>query len=439
MKASSRPARKAGIEVSPTPIMVDGSVSIRCFGLVPAQPATLRARLRDDSGLLWSSWAAFEVGAKGELALDQLPPADGTYAGVDPEGLLWSMQPESWDAAQEHGLKTGILPTSVEFEVEQSGEAVATCSTELRWLAAGVKEEELSAGGLVGVSFTPSGQGPFPPVLVVGGSDGGLRLETAALLASHGIFALALAYFRYPGLPEELVEIPLEYFGRALDWLRADPRSDPTRGLGVVGRSRGGELALVLGATFEQVDAVVAFVPSGIVHSGILGGAESWQAAVPAWTKGGVPLPFLGHEDPSGPASALPAPIALTPIYCRDLSNWAAVERAAIPLERSRARILMLSGAADAMWPSPLLSELALSRLARHGFPHPVRHIAFPDAGHRFVFPTLPGSVTSGRHPADHQVYEYGGTPKGNARACRLAHREMLDWLAGRLEASPIS
>jgi dienelactone hydrolase len=417
--------------------MVDGAVSIRCFGLVPGQPATLRARLRDDDGLLWSSWATFEVGAEGELALDQVAPTDGTYSGVDPEGLLWSMQPESWDAAQEHGLKKGILPTLVAFEEEQAGEVAASCSTELCWLAAGVKEEGLSVGGIVGVSFTPPGQGPFPAVLVLGGSDGGLRRETAALLGSHGFFALALAYFRYQGLPDDLVEIPIEYFERALNWLQADPRSDSTRGLGVVGRSRGGELALVLGATFEQIDAVVAFVPSGVVHSGIVGGAESWQAAVPAWTRDGVPLPFLGHEDPSGLASSLPAPIALTPLYCRDLSNWAAVERAAIPLERSRARILMLSGAADAMWPSPLLSELALARLAQHSYPHPVRHIAFPDAGHRFLFPTLPGSVTSGRHPADHQIYEYGGTPEGNSRAGRLGNREMLGWLAGRPEPSP--
>jgi dienelactone hydrolase len=419
--------------------MVDGSVSIRAVGLYPGVAATVRASLRDDAGLRWDSWATFEVGASGELALEQLAPSAGTYSGVDPEGLLWSMVPESWDAAQEHGFKTGIAGTPLDFQLEQAGKVVGGCSTNLSWLAPGVVEDEVRTDGLVGMSFTPSGPGPFPAVLVFGGSDGGLRLETAALLASHGFFSLALAYFRFPGLPEELVEIPLEYFGRALDWLREDSRSDPSRGLGVVGRSRGGELALVLGSVFEQVEAVVAYVPSGIVHSGILGGPESWQAAVPAWTRGGHALPFLGHEDPAGPASGLAAPIALTPLYCRDLADWAAVERAAIPVERSKARILMLSGGADAMWPSALLSELAVARLAKHRYPLSYRHQAFPDAGHRFVFPTLPATVTGGRHPADHQVYEYGGTPQGNARAGRAAHRDMLDWLAARGEQGSIA
>jgi dienelactone hydrolase len=410
--------------------MVDGPVSIKAVGLLPREVATVRASLRDDAGLLWSSWASFEVGASGELTLERVAPLAGTYSGVDPEGLLWSMVPESRDAAQEHGFKTGIAGTPLDIQVEQVGEVVGGYSAELSWLAPGVTQEEVRSHGLVGMSFTPSGPGPFPGVLVFGGSDGGLRLDTAALLASHGFFALALAYFRYPGLPEELVEIPLEYFGRALDWLRGDSRADPSRGLGVVGRSRGGELALVLGSVFEQVEAVVAYVPSGIVHSGIRGGPESWQASVPAWTRVDHALPFLGHQDPTGRASDLPAPIALTTLYCRDLADWAAVERAAIPVERSRARILMLSGGADAMWPSALLSELAVARLARHRYPLPFRHQAFPEAGHRFVFPTLPATVTSGRHPADHQVYEYGGTPQGNVRAGRLAHQQMLEWLS---------
>ncbi len=44
----------------------------------------------------------------------------------------------------------------------------------------------------------------------------GLWEHAAALLASHGYAALALAYFGVEDVPKDLINIPLEYFGTAL-------------------------------------------------------------------------------------------------------------------------------------------------------------------------------------------------------------------------------
>jgi dienelactone hydrolase len=418
----------------PSSILVDQALVIEVEGLEPSLPVTVRASLTDDGGMQWQSWAVFEVGGDGQVTTSTTVAVDGTYQGVHAEGLLWSMVPDSTASAMEHAVKQGLTPTTVALTAEQDGIAPVRGQVELRWLAPGVVSEEVRDDGLFGTLFSPAGDGPFRPVLVFGGSDGGLRTETAALLASHGFLALALAYFRYPELPNELVNIPLEYFQRALQWLQKQPRSEPGRGVGVVGRSRGGELALILGATFDEVDAVVAYVPSGIVHAGIREGEESWQVNVPAWTLAGRPLPYLGHESESSAPEEVQPPVALTPIYCRDLADWASVSRAAIPVEKSRGPVLMLSGVDDAMWPSSLLSELAVARLA--GVEHaPIyKHLAFAEAGHRFVLPNLPGTVTSGRHPADGQIYEYGGTPLGNATAAGLAHRAMIHWLRGEID-----
>jgi len=418
----------------PNSILVDEDLAIGVEGLEPSLPVTIRARLVDDAGMQWQSWAAFETAGDGQISTATTVAVDGTYRGANAEGLLWSMAPDSTEAALEHAIKQGLEPTIVTLTAEQDGIPPVRGEVELRWVAPGVVSEELRSDGLFGSLFSPAGEGPFRPVLVFGGSDGGLRTETAALLASHGFLALALAYFRYPGLPTELVSIPLEYFQRALQWLQKEPRSEPGRGVGVVGRSRGGELALVLGATFDEVDAVVAYVPSGIVHAGIRGGEESWQVNVPSWTLEGRPLPFLGHKAERPAPEELPPPIALTPIYCRDLADWPRVSRAAIPVEKSRGPVLMLSGVDDAMWPSSLLSELAVARLAGADHGPVFKHLAFAEAGHRFVLPTLPGTVTSGRHPADGQIYEYGGTPLGNATAGRLAHRAMIHWLRGETD-----
>lgn len=82
-----------------------------------------------------------------------------------------------------------------------------------------------------------------------GGSEGGLAdtIPWAALLASHGIPALALAYFDGPGLPCALNDIPLEYFVKAIRWMRRQPEVDPTR-VWLFSGSRGTEAELLVAA-----------------------------------------------------------------------------------------------------------------------------------------------------------------------------------------------
>jgi dienelactone hydrolase len=149
--------------------------------------------------------------------------------------------------------------------------------------------------GLVGRLYEPEGHGPHPGIIVLGGSGGGLPGLTAGLIASHGFMTLALAYFGYEDLPEALNDIPLEYFETAIRWLQSRDSVRRT-GIGLVGTSRGGELALLLGATYRAVRAVVGFVPSHVVWPG-LGGRSN----APAWTHRGVPVPMMPSRSP-GPA-----------------------------------------------------------------------------------------------------------------------------------------
>jgi fermentation-respiration switch protein FrsA (DUF1100 family) len=88
------------------------------------------------------------------------------------------------------------------------------------------------------------------------------------LLASRGYIAFALAYFGIDPLSRTLVEIPLEYLETGIRWFSALPRVRAAS-LEALGSSKGGELALLLGASFPEIRAVVAMVPSGIVHAGI--------------------------------------------------------------------------------------------------------------------------------------------------------------------------
>ena len=55
------------------------------------------------------------------------------------------------------------------------------------------------------------GNGPFPGVIDLFGTAGGLNEYRAALLASRGLAALALAYFGYDDLPAGIT-LDLDYF-----------------------------------------------------------------------------------------------------------------------------------------------------------------------------------------------------------------------------------
>ena len=163
-------------------------------------------------------------------------------------------------------LGPGSILQTLAVEIEAAGPAgsKARLALERRIAGVGVTRQEIRSDGIVGTLFLPPGVGPHPAVLVVSGAAGNVIEEfRAAVLASHGYAALALAHSGFAGLPAALVSIPLEYFQGAIAWMRRQPwlRDDL---LAVWGTSRGGELALLLGATFQEINAVIAWVPSGV-------------------------------------------------------------------------------------------------------------------------------------------------------------------------------
>ena len=295
------------------------------MGAAPGQAVTVRAALRGAGGGEWVSGATFVADAAGAVDVARQAPAAGSYEGADAMGLCWSMRPGGPGAGWLPVDLRATDPLRVALTAEAAGAPVAREAFELRWLAAGVRREALTpqtAAGLAGELFLPAGAGPSPAVLTLAGSGGGAPVGHAALLASRGVAALALGYFNYPGRPAQLAEQPLEYFEQALRWLQGHPDVDRAR-VGVTGMSRGGELALLLGAALRRPRCVVARQPSAFVGRGV--GREA--SARSAWSRGGRPLPFLpwaGGTDlyaPPGPGAGEEPPLAMAPGFVAALEG----------------------------------------------------------------------------------------------------------------------
>lgn len=234
------------VHASAATSLYDVPLDIRISGLTAGQRVTLRLSTVDVASEAWSSQATFTATGP-VLELQRTAPSAAGYSGVNGMGLSESL-------ASAHGayLEPATRQT---FTLTASTGQVSTHTTVTRVLTgrgAHCVTLGLRTYGFVGRYCAPPASHPArAPVLFFGGSDGGMTEAAlqAELLASRGYPALGLAYFNEPGLPDKLERIPLEYFTKAINWLRGKPEGDSRRVV-VWGVSRGSEAALLLGASY---------------------------------------------------------------------------------------------------------------------------------------------------------------------------------------------
>jgi dienelactone hydrolase len=413
--APANPLSHVTFAVSPTQPLADDRLNISLSGLPPNRLITVKAKSKAQDQLWWRSEAVFNSGAQGMIDLETQAPVSGTYRGIDGMGLFWSMKPDVEPKGADHGFFAFVdwfQPIVTEIEVTDAGQTLGSASIERRFAKPGMRCAAIAESGIDGILCDPGDGHRHPGIMVLGGSEGGLGLEdTALLLASHGFTTMSLAYFGARGLPATLQNISLEYFERALEWMRARPETDP-RFVGVMGASRGAEAALQFAATYPGVAAVVARSPSYV----------RWEGATarqlpggPAWTYRGKPLAYTPIRIPLWFAAQYAwdfvagSPLPFTPLFLHDLAVFGDTANVEIPVENIHGPVLLLSGKDDQKWPSSMMATHLMERLQRHGRPYPDQQLSYEGAGHWIPCEYLP---TAG---SGHGMI--GGSPEGTARA----------------------
>jgi hypothetical protein len=424
------------LEVEPSTALVDAPVSISVAGLQLDQPILVRARMKLGRRT-FESFAAFTADSDGVVAISelQLQPFYGTYPTADAMGLFWSMQPvEAEPAAAAGAAANPVGPLTVTVTAEADGQVLATREIQrLFYDEAQVTREEIDMETLAGTLFTPAAPGPHPAVLCLGGSGGDRAEGFAALLASRGYVTLAMPLFGVDPLPAELVEVPLEHFKGALNWLAARPEVDPGR-VAVLGGSKGAEAALLLAATYpEGVRAVVGYKPSSVVWMGLpRNPADNFAGPKSSWTKDGQPLPFVSGTVTLDLLKVIAGrPGSLASSYEAGLRDADAVEAAAIRVENIQGPVLLISGGDDQLSPSAHMGEMVMDRLDEHAFAYPHEHLTYAEAGHNLFAPYLPTTL------ANSGPTLLGGTPEADAAANADAWPKVLAFLEESLQARP--
>jgi nucleolar protein 56 len=242
------------------------------------------------------------------------------------------------------------------------------------------------------------------------------------LLAHHGYAALDLEYFDTPETPQDLVEIPIEYFSRAIDWLtEQDIVQDGP--VGSVAWSRGTEAQLLVAARDDRVGAVIAYSPSIYAFPG-LPDNEPKDGEVSAWSHNSRPVPHVPPYE--GVESDTDAPSSVR--FRRTIERAAddVRDRATIPLEGIEGPILFVSGGDDITWPADQFAETAIDRLAEYDHLRQYEYRYYPDAGH---------TITSPYQPISEELTElFGGTRADNTYAEADAWIYALEYLRRGLD-----
>jgi pimeloyl-ACP methyl ester carboxylesterase len=231
--------------------------------------------------------------------------------------------------------------------------------------------------------FLGSGKGQ-PLIVGFGGAEGGNLFATDfAKPAVDGYVAkgyafLAIGYFGAPGAPKELDRIALEGVHKAIEDAAHNPKVNG-KCIAVMGGSKGGELALLLASHYPDIKAVVGLVPGNAVfmaHTNTLDTAD--------FSMNGKPLPFVPV-----PESAYPFFVGQTRnlrlAFEEMIKDQAAVEKAAIAVERINGPILLVSARRDELWPSMEMSEAIGHRLAKHRFRFSFQHVVI-DGSHNDAY-----------------------------------------------------
>jgi dienelactone hydrolase len=429
------------ITVSPTDDLIDVPRRILVTGAVPGELVQVEAST-ERAGVMWRSSAQFVADAAGHVDLTLAPAVAGDYSGISPMGLLWSQQP--LQAGKRELFPRDVqqpLTTSLQAHAVAAAETVAapaSASLVQRLCGSGVIRREVREQGLVGTLFLPPGPGPHPAVMIVNGSGGGINEPRAALYASRGYAAFALAYFKAPGLSDYISNTPLEYFARGLDWLRATVQPLGNF-VAISGQSRGGELVLLLAATFpDKVSAVLAYVPSALVHSGQNAADPAVGREGPTWLLNGQPLTHQWENNQHAswaPFDQGPPPHRHALAMLTALQDKEAVARARIRVEQIQAPVLLLSATDDGSWPSSVYCQMVSDKLAEVTHAWPVEWHDYQDAGHAILFPHVPTTQLTYAHPVSGRISTGGGVPAANAHADRHAWQHAQAFLQNALHA----
>ncbi|XP_040910264.1 acyl-coenzyme A thioesterase 1-like [Toxotes jaculatrix] len=374
--------------------LFDEPIQVTVAGLRSRQVVTLRARSTDEKGMVFSSSATYRADGSGEIDLERDPSLRGSYIGVEPMGLLWSMRADTLHKwfQKTHSLNPHVVKFSVHEEEE--GRLLAEATNERFLIGDGVSRRPVKEGNFQGVLFTPPGKGPFPAVLDLSTF---MSEKRASLLANKGFVVLSVTV--YNDKPNNVKELHLDHFEEAVNFLQQQTEVG-SKGVGVVSRSKGGDIALSLAAFVPGVEATVWI--NGCCAN----------VALPLHYNKSQILPALMFDTskmvPTESGAAMGKYVLHNPLAEENKATL-------VPIEQAKGHFLFAAAEDDLNWDSKAYMDQMVERLRRHG-KNNFESVSYPGAGH-YLDPPYGPYFPSSLHGVVGKPVLWGGEPRSHAAA----------------------
>ncbi|CAD6184888.1 unnamed protein product [Caenorhabditis auriculariae] len=219
-------------------------VHITATGLAPHRLFTMVMKVRHNYGT-HSATATFRSNAAGCIDLQTDAPIRGTYSGAEPMGLFMSQMPLEDFAYGGYLRCTPPVPFYYELSLyDEKEKELDHIVIKKHWMHPNLTRMEVEYEGFYGTLFKPPGDGPFPCVMDISGTGGGIHEHKGSMLASEGFT-----------FPEKLEDVDIDYFKKPIDFLLSLPYTGDR--FGIQGVSFGGTLVDIITSRFPQFKAAV--------------------------------------------------------------------------------------------------------------------------------------------------------------------------------------
>ncbi|XP_024154748.1 acyl-coenzyme A thioesterase 1 [Oryzias melastigma] len=390
--------------------LYDEPIQVKVSHLRSRQVVTIKASSTDEKGVLFSSSATYRADGNGDIDLVRDASLSGSYVGVEPMGLLRTLKPNTLNTLfiKEKALEPHMVKFSVHDEEDQ---ILAEAINERLLMADGVSRVSVKEGSFHGVLFTPPGEGPFPAVLDLCTF---MSEKRASLLASKGFVVLAVPVFFEK--PDVSGKMHLDHFEEAVTFLKQVPQVG-SRGVGVISRSKGGDIALSLAAFVPGIEAVVW-----------INGCNANVGIPLFYKKQPILSPIMFDFSKVIPTDSGANIIKYAVENPLDEKNKGSL----VPIERAAGRFLFVASEDDLNWDSTAYVEAMVERLKRHGRSN-FETVFYPAAGHLLEPPYGP-FCPSALHGMLNFPVMWGGEPRTHAEVEVKLWKKIQEFLKTHLK-----
>ena len=245
----------------------------------------------------------------------------------------------------------------------------------------------MKKNGFVGHMAEPERNKTDKAVIVIMGGEKSIipGIKIAERFADFGITGLAVSLFGAEGLAENVDRIPIEMFENAVAFLREERK---IKSISIYGMSMGSIFAALTAEYVGGINNVILCSPTHVPFEGTLKDKKTMTGySVATWRE--KEIPFVRADFSAGDMGKYVydegAGRKVTKMWIAYRDGYLDKDKeakAALHLEKTRARILLVAGTGDEAWPSDYSARYIKSTLDNVDYENDYKLLLYPNASH---------------------------------------------------------